>query len=128
VQPAIFVVLLALSGSAHATITNVQPFNGAQDPIAGDVVSDDEEIWAYVTSPSGGVVCIHKAVAHPSGCLDGYSKTLVPPLFAGFVPVAAGDRRSGDSMLVAAEGEGEPATAASAAVSPSTMNGSKAIV
>jgi PKD repeat protein len=109
-------VALAIAAPAHATITNVAVLDGAQDPIPGDTVPDYEEIWAYVTSPSGGVVCIHTLVAQPGGCDDAgaYAKTLVPPFYAGFVPVAGGNLHSGAYMLVGAEGLGAPATAQSA--------------
>ena len=101
---------------AHAGVTNVAPFNAASDPIVGDTITDDEELWAYVTSPSGGVVCVHRAVDAPSGCdgeTDSYAETPILPFFAGFVPIQAGNLRSGDYVLVGAEAAGKPATAVS---------------
>jgi PKD repeat protein len=107
-------VALALLGDdlALATVTNVIPFNGQQDPMVGDTIPDDEEVWAYVTAPTGGVVCIHKPSPHPAGCRDGgaYSETPVTPFFAGIIAVRAGNLRSGEWIMVGAEGNGEPAT------------------
>ena len=43
--------------AGFATVTNVVPMNGQQDPIIGDTIYDNEVLWAYVTSPNGGVIC-----------------------------------------------------------------------
>ena len=32
------------------------PLNGAQDPIAGDTIPDNEVLYAYVTSPDGELI------------------------------------------------------------------------
>lgn len=105
------------AASATATITNVQPFNGQSDPISGDEVFDNEEIWAYVTSPTGGVVCIERYSQDPGSCKSdfAYAETPVLPFFAGFVPITPGNLLPGPMMLVAAEGPGEPVTAVSQA-------------
>src|SRR5688500_13894279 len=94
--------LAALAGarapSALATVTNVIPMNGQQEPIIGDTIYDNEVLWAYVTSPNGGVVCVHRASENPGGCnaeTDAYAETPVLPFFAGIIPVQAGrDRKS----------------------------------
>src|SRR5687767_9668614 len=117
------VLVTALAGlagvrapSALATVTNVVPMNGQQEPIIGDTIYDNEELWAYVTSPNGGVVCVHRASENPAGCnaeTDAYAETPVLPFFAGIIPIQAGRLRSGEYMLVGAEAAGEPATAVS---------------
>src|SRR6187431_1461504 len=104
-------LLAALAGLAGAraplalaTVTNVVPMNGQQDPIIGDTIDDNEELWAYVTSPNGGVVCVHRATENPGGCndADAYAETPVLPFFAGIIPVQAGRLRSGEYMLIGA--------------------------
>ena len=114
------VALAALAGarapSAFATVTNVIPMNGQQEPIIGDTIYDNEVLWAYVTSPNGGVVCVHRASENPGGCNDGtdaYAETPVLPFFAGIIPIQAGRLSSGEYMLVGAEAAGEPVTAVS---------------
>ena len=90
--------------------------NGQQEPIIGDTIYDNEVLWAYVTSPNGGVVCVHRASENPGGCnaeTDAYAETPVLPFFAGIIPIQAGRLRSGEYMLVGAEAAGEPATAVS---------------
>ena len=90
--------------------------NGQQEPIIGDTIYDNEVLWAYVTSPNGGVVCVHRASENPGGCnaeTDAYAETPVLPFFAGIIPVQAGRLRSGEYMLVGAEAAGEPVTAVS---------------
>ena len=42
--------------------------NGQQEPIIGDTIYDNEVLWAYVTSPNGGVVYVHRASDNPGGC------------------------------------------------------------
>src|SRR5687767_3120576 len=106
----------ARAPAALATVTNVIPMNGQQEPIIGDTIYDNEVLWAYVTSPNGGVVCVHRATENPGGCnaeTDAYAETPVLPFFAGIIPVQAGRLRSGEYMLVGAEAAGEPATAVS---------------
>ena len=90
--------------------------NGQQEPIIGDTIYDNEVLWAYVTSPNGGVVCVHRASENPGGCndeTDAYAETPVLPFFAGIIPIQAGRLRSGEYMLVGAEAAGEPVTAVS---------------
>jgi PKD repeat protein len=102
--------------SALATVTNVIPMNGQQEPIIGDTIYDNEVLWAYVTSPNGGVVCVHRASDNPGGCnadTDAYAETPVLPFFAGIIPIQAGRLSSGEYMLVGAEAAGEPVTAVS---------------
>ena len=54
------------AASASAEITNVQAFDGTDtETLAGETIRDDEDVHAYVTSPSGGEVCIHPSV--PAG-------------------------------------------------------------
>ena len=112
--------LFGLAGAhapvAGATVTNVVPMNGSQEPIIGDTIYDNEVLWAYVTSPNGGVVCIHRASDNPGGCndeTDAYAETPVLPFFAGMIPIQAGRLRSGEYMLVGAEAAGDPVTAVS---------------
>ncbi len=85
--------LVGLAGvrapAAQATVTNVVPMNGSQEPIIGDTIYDNEVLWAYVTSPNGGVVCVHRASDNPGGCndeTDAYAETPVLPFFAGIIP------------------------------------------
>jgi PKD repeat protein/outer membrane protein assembly factor BamB len=111
--------MLWIAPAAGAAITNVQPFNGQDgpgDPIAGDEIHDYDQVWAYVTSPTGGVVCMHVLTDKAGGCDDddAYEKTYVPPFYAGFVPVASGNLPSGAWMLVGADASGTPVTAQSA--------------
>ncbi len=104
------------AGRRSATVTNVIPMNGQQEPIIGDTIYDNEVLWAYVTSPNGGVVCVHRASDNPGGCnaeTDAYAETPVLPFFAGIIPIQAGRLRSGEYMLVGAEAAGEPVTAVS---------------
>ena len=111
------ILAAAFASPAAANVSNVVPLNGQQEPIAGDVITDDEELWAYVTSAFGGVVCIHRASEEPAGCkdeVDTYAETPIAPFTAGFVPIQAGRLRSGDWILVGATAAGAPATAVSA--------------
>ena len=93
-------LVLMPTAPAHATITNVVPFNGAGEPIIGDAVFDNDELWAYVTSPSGGVVCVHKVTESPASCddADSWGKTPVGPFYAGMTPVKAGKLPPGEWM------------------------------
>ena len=43
----------ALAPSASATVTNVIPMNGQQEPIIGDTIYDNEVLWAARSRSSG---------------------------------------------------------------------------
>lgn len=102
-------MLTICAAAASANITNIYALDGLDgqpnNPIDGGVVADNAEIWAYVTSVSGGVICIHPQSDAPKSCDDdgAYSKAYVPPFFTGFVPVANGSLVPGDYMLVGEE-------------------------
>jgi uncharacterized repeat protein (TIGR01451 family) len=89
-----------------ALVSNVIAADASGDPI--EEIYGGDELWAYITSATGGFVCISPAV--PSGqAYDGcggeatYSMIPVPPLWAGYLPVAAGNLIPGDWMLVGTE-------------------------
>jgi hypothetical protein len=106
------VAFVSLSAApASGVITNVQPFNGNQEGISEGEIFDNEELQAYVTSPSGGEICLQRYEVDPPPCSDGgYLLTPVLPFFAGFVPIAPGDLMPGRWRVVASEGEGDLAT------------------
>ena len=102
--------LVLLASPAHAAITNVVPFNGNEDPIAGDEIFDYDGLEAYVTSPSGGDVCLQHYDTDPAPCPDGgYLITPVLPFYAGFYPIAPGGLMPGHWVMVGSEGADDDA-------------------
>src|SRR5438093_8732800 len=101
------VVLVVTAGAfttppAHATITNLIATDEGGDPLDDSVttITDEENLWAYVTSPSGGFIAVV-----PAGCEDActdvaWGKAAVPPFFAGPIPVKAAPLRPGLWKLV----------------------------
>ena len=101
----------AVAPPAQALVSNVIAADAGGDPI--DSIYGGDELWAYVTSATGGFVCIKPALEYGEpygGCGGGgaYSTIPVPPLFAGYLPVAAGNLKPGEWMLVGTEHDFEP--------------------
>src|SRR4051812_18479585 len=80
--------------SAHATTTNLIATNAAGEPLDDSgitTVTTADELWAYVTTPTGTILCAHSlpveegATCEEAGAWGGGS---APALFAGYVPVA----------------------------------------
>jgi PKD repeat protein len=125
------VLALALTAPAQAAVTNVVPLDGAQNPIVGDTILDTTELWAYVTSATGGAICVHRAPAVGASCDEpgAWGKTPVPPMYAGFVPMVAGDLPPGNWVLLGTEAAGDEVTAVSGdfTVAPCTICGAGAV-
>ena len=113
---AVLVLSIAVAPLAHAAVTNVVPSDGAQEPIIGGTIPDNEELWAYVTSATGGVVCVHPYTENPVSCdsKGTWAKVPIGPFTANFVPIAAGKLPPGRWIMLGAEASGEPITAESA--------------
>ena len=101
-----FALILGFAAPAHAVVTNIVPLNSQQDPMVGDTVQDNEELYAYVTSPSGGVACLHRASDASGGsCGDAgaYAKTPILPFSAYITPITAGNLAPGEWVMMAGD-------------------------
>src|SRR5439155_2438406 len=89
---------------AHATITNLIAANESGEPLDESIttITDEDNLWAYVTSPSGGFIRVVPADC-TSDCVTGggaWGAAPVTPFFAGYVPVAPAPLRPGLWKLV----------------------------
>ena len=84
---------LGFPAGASAAITNVIATNELGEPLDEGITTLDvsENLWAYVTAQTPGIVCVHPVeVTESSSCDDPgvWGEAAVPPFFAGPVPVA----------------------------------------
>src|SRR5262249_35435998 len=74
------------------------------------IVTDADNLWAYVSSPSGGFIEVVPADC-PDTCEGGaWGKMPVPPFFDGFIPVVPAPLRPGNWKLVAVGAGGDAST------------------
>jgi hypothetical protein len=93
----VLLILLALAfaqpGRAQAQITNLIATNEVGEPLDEGIttISETENLWAYVTSVSGGIVCVQRAPVSEDADCEGegaWGGGAAPILFAGPIPVA----------------------------------------
>ncbi len=91
-----------------STVLNLIATNEIGEPLDESGITsvfDNENLWAYVTTVGGGVVCVHEvgvAIGDGADCDGGgWGKGFAPPFFAGLIPVAPAPLRAGTWVLMA---------------------------
>src|SRR5436190_163876 len=91
---------------AQATVSNLIATNESGEPLDESIVTVDvnESIWAYVTTTTGAIICVHpEPVTAGSSCdEDGvWGVSGASAFFAGNVPVTVGNLKPGTWRLIA---------------------------
>src|SRR4051794_18706801 len=97
-------LLVAAAPAAHATVTNLIATNESGEPLDESIttLTANENLWAYVTSPSGAIICAYSQDADAGAdCDGGWGETAAPPFFAGPMPVTGAWLKPGVWRLIA---------------------------
>jgi uncharacterized repeat protein (TIGR01451 family) len=93
---------------AEAQVSNLIATNEIGEPLDESVttIGDNENLWAYITTPSGAIVCVQRAPVGSEASCDGgdaWGETAAPIFFAGLIPVAPAPLKPGVFQLVAVD-------------------------